>query len=171
MGAELLAADPARRHPLCWLSVHRPDRIPARRPEDAVELTYDIRLKHRQGALIIHAPGVEAPSSRIDRALVRAVCLARAWADRLARGDIGSTKELARSAGFCDHYAARLMPLAFLAPDLTRRIFEGRQPAALSLGALVREPLPLDWDAQRRFFERIGERRKGEVPSAARNPC
>ena len=42
-------------------------------------------------------------------------------------------KELARESRFCDHYAARLLPLAWLAPDLAAAVLEGRQPRALSL--------------------------------------
>jgi len=48
------------------------------------------------------------------------------------------------------------MPLAWLAPDLVEQILTGRQPAAVSLGALTRSPLPMDWDAQRRLFQQIG---------------
>jgi len=57
---------------------------------------------------------------------------------------------------YCKTYAARLMPLAWLAPDLVEQILTGRQPAAVSLGALTRSPLPMDWDAQRRLFQQIG---------------
>jgi DNA invertase Pin-like site-specific DNA recombinase len=77
------------------------------RREDGPEIAFAIRLKHRQGALLVSAPG-DAPSApRVDRALVRALCLARSWASTLAAGEVGSTKELARTEGFCDHYAAR----------------------------------------------------------------
>jgi len=48
------------------------------------------------------------------------------------------------------------MPLAWLAPDLVAAILEGRQPRAVSLGSLVKRPLPLDWDEQRRLFETVG---------------
>jgi DNA invertase Pin-like site-specific DNA recombinase len=117
----------------------------------ALEVSFDIRLKHRQGALVIAADG-EGAAPNVDRALVRAVCLARAWTDELAQGGIGSTKELARREGLCDHYAARLMPLAHLAPDLVEQVLDGRQPPAMTLGALTKEPLPLDWNEQRERF-------------------
>jgi DNA invertase Pin-like site-specific DNA recombinase len=124
--------------------------------DTGLELAIGIRLKHRQGAILIDAPGGQEDAGRIDRALVRAVCLARGWAKSLAAGEVGSTKELARQAGLCNHYAARLMPLAWLAPDLVAAIMEGHQPRALSLGALVKRPLPMDWGQQRQLFESIG---------------
>ena len=123
----------------------------ARAGAASLEYSFDIRLKHRQGAILIAAAGADAEPN-VDRALVRAVCLARGWADELARGDVGSTKELAVREGLCDHYAARLMPLAFLAPDLAEQILGGRQPSAMTLGSLTKEPLPLDWQAQRERF-------------------
>ena len=124
--------------------------------DGGLELTIPIRLKHRQGAVVIEAANGADQGGRVDRALVRAVCLARSWAKSLANGDVESTKEIARQSGLCHHYASRLMPLAWLAPDLIAAILEGRQPRALSLGALVKQPLPLDWDEQRRLFEAVG---------------
>jgi hypothetical protein len=46
--------------------------------------------------------------------------------------------------------------LAFLAPDIQRRIFEGRQPPSLNLERLVSVTLPTCWIAQRRLFG-VGE--------------
>jgi len=50
----------------------------------------------------------------------------------------------------------KLLPLAYLARDLTEAILDGRQPQALSLGALTAKPLPIDWAEQRRLFAAIG---------------
>jgi hypothetical protein len=122
------------------------------RQDSGFEVAFPIRLKHRQGATIISTPGEPALAQGPDRALVRALCLARNWADLLARGDAGSLKELARAEGYCTHYAARLAPLAYLAPDLAQQILDGRQPRAISLGALTKQSLPMGWDEQRGVF-------------------
>jgi DNA invertase Pin-like site-specific DNA recombinase len=114
-------------------------------------VSFSVRLKHRQGALVVAATG-DLAKAKVDRALVRALCLARSWSERLSEGSVGSLKALAEAEGYCDHYAARLAPLAWLAPDLAEQILEGRQPAALSLAALTKTPLPTDWDEQRRVF-------------------
>ncbi len=47
----------------------------------------------------------------------------------------------------------RILPLAFLAPDIVKAILDGRQPVALTAESLRRLPaLPTDWDAQRRLL-------------------
>ena len=129
------------------------------RSDAGFTVTLPIELKHRQGAAVIEAPGDTCVAGRIDRALVRAVALARSWSIRLASGDAPSLKTLAMSEGYCDHYAARLLPLAWLAPDLVELILQGRQPAAISLGALTRRQLPVLWEEQRQLFRGLGGKR------------
>jgi DNA invertase Pin-like site-specific DNA recombinase len=135
---------------------HMPGRVV--RTDAVVEVTIPVVVKSRQGALLLEPPQSPDVAGRIDRALVRAVALSRSWAERLARGEATSLKALALAEGYCNHYAARLLPLAWLAPDLVEQILSGRQPRAVSLGALVAEPLPMDWDAQRQVFASCGRR-------------
>ena len=49
-------------------------------------------------------------------------------------------------------YERRLLRLAFLAPDLQAMILEGRQPAHLNVEQLIEQPLPIDWNEQRKIF-------------------
>jgi site-specific DNA recombinase len=130
----------------------RPD-APSERADDATDggvLRLEFHMRKRQGVLLIEPKdGVQASSPRVDRALVRAVVLARSWAAQLERGEVASAKELARREGLCNHYLAGLLPLAYLAPKLTEAILEGRQPRGLTLGALTRLRLSADWNAQR----------------------
>lgn len=124
--------------------------------DEQLTIGVPIRLKHRQGATHIIAADGAVKLERMDRALARAVALARRWADRLGRGDIASIKDLARAEGYCEHYAAKLMPLAWLAPDLVEMILDGRQPRTFTLGALLRHLLPVHWAGQRALFSTIG---------------
>ena len=82
--------------------------------DEGVEIAFDVHLKHRQGALILDGPGAPNERGKVDRALVRALALSRSWAQRLARGDTRTTKDIAREEGLCDHYTAKLMPLAYV---------------------------------------------------------
>ncbi|MDB5448031.1 MAG: hypothetical protein JWQ97_3348 [Phenylobacterium sp.] len=133
----------------------------AAKPEPTEEGVATVRLafemRRRQGAVILHAPGAapEAPT-KIDRALVRAVVLARSWMQALASGEVGSITALAEREGLCSHYTSRLLPLAFLAPDLVELVLAGRQPRALTLQGLTSKTLPADWKAQRRAFAAFG---------------
>jgi hypothetical protein len=89
---------------------------------------------------------------KVDRSLVRAMVMSRAWVKRLEAGEPHSIKGLAETEGLCVLHTAKLLPLAFLAPDLVAQILEGRQPRTLTLTALISEPLPLDWAGQRARF-------------------
>ncbi|MET0182182.1 MAG: hypothetical protein ABW199_04770 [Caulobacterales bacterium] len=71
---------------------------------------------------------------------------------KLDSGEVASIKALARNEKLCVLHTARLLPLAYLAPDLVTQILEGRQPRTLTLTALIAEPLPFDWEVQRARF-------------------
>lgn len=73
----------------------------------------------------------------------------------LATGNVSSIKALARREGLCNHYASRLLPLAYIAPDIAEQILQGRQASALSLAVLTSQPMPLDWGDQRRLVARL----------------
>jgi DNA invertase Pin-like site-specific DNA recombinase len=124
--------------------------------QDWVEVTIPVVLKHRHNATIIESANGSSTDGRIDRPLVRAVALARSWADRLASGEVSSISALADAEGYCSRYAARLLPLAWLAPDLIEAILNGRQPRGVSLGVLTRAELPMAWPDQRALFKRCG---------------
>ena len=48
---------------------------------------------------------------------------------------------------------SRVLPLAFLAPDIVEAILDGRQPPELTAARLKRmRNLPLDWQQQRRYL-------------------
>src|SRR5271170_4957277 len=52
------------------------------------------------------------------------------------------------TSAYSERYVGRVLPLAFLAPDLTEAILEGTQPAHLSLERL-RGSISVDWAQQR----------------------
>ena len=133
---------------------HLPGRI--QEVDDGVEITLAIVLKHRASATIIESPDRAAPAGRMDRALIRAVALATSWADRLASGDAPALSPMAKAEGYCDRHAGKILPLAWLAPDLLQMILEGRQPRALNVAALTKSPLPIGWEDQRRLFQSAG---------------
>ena len=57
---------------------------------------------------------------------------------------------MAALEGIDKSYVSRLLPLAFLSPDIVQAIVRGVQPAHLTAKTLIqRIVLPLDWLAQR----------------------
>ena len=62
-------------------------------------------------------------------------------------------QEIARQDGVDDGEISRVLPLAFLAPDIVEAIVQGRQPVALTARHLKRlKPLPASWAEQRRLL-------------------
>ena len=53
-------------------------------------------------------------------------------------------------SGYSKRYVRRLLPLAFLAPDIIHAILEGSQPPHLKLADLLDTDLPLCWPLQRK---------------------
>ena len=67
-------------------------------------------------------------------------------------GDARSIRALARDVGVTNRYVRKLLPLAFLAPDIIDAVLDGRQPRDLSLETLANTSIPRCWEDQRRQF-------------------
>ena len=90
---------------------------------------------------------METGSARPDKVLIAAITKAHAWWAALRSGT--SMRDIAEKEGVSQRRIAVLITLAFLAPDITEAILQGRQSITLTTDALVRNPLPLSWDEQR----------------------
>lgn len=85
-----------------------------------------------------------------DPELVALIADARRWRDDLLAGRAASIEELTDGEGLPMGAISRILPLAWLAPDIAAAILEGRQPADLTLARLRSLPeLPLSWVGQR----------------------
>ena len=76
------------------------------------------------------------------------------WRSKLESGQFKSLDALARAQKKSATYLSKLLQLAFLAPDLTEAILDGRQSDDLTLAKIRSTPIPLDWIAQRDAFAR-----------------
>lgn len=79
------------------------------------------------------------------------IALARAcrWKKLLDEGKFGSISDLAREIGLDVSFAARLLRLTLLAPDIVESILMGQEPSGLSLTMLTKR-VPSLWDEQRK---------------------
>jgi DNA invertase Pin-like site-specific DNA recombinase len=117
-----------------------------------VRLFLGLRRRGVEARLIIGRG--EQLSSCIDRKLVESIAQARQWMDCLTNGEGISVVDIARKVGLDDGEISRILPLAFLAPDIITAILHGRQPVELTARRLKRlKPLPLLWADQRRVLE------------------
>ncbi len=85
-----------------------------------------------------------------DPNLIRLFGQAHSYLDQLTNGECGSSNELASTAGTNAEEISRVLPLAFLAPDIIAGVLNGRQPPELTARTLKRaKPLPDLWNNQR----------------------
>ena len=100
------------------------------------------------------APGSNHLQPHPALSLITAVARAHHWVGRILRGESDSQRALATETCLDERYIGRILPLAFLAPDLVESILEGKHPPDLSLETL-RSALPNSWDEQRTQFSLV----------------
>lgn len=92
-------------------------------------------------------------SPRRDPELIVLVANARHWMDDLMKGRANSVAEITKREQLRPGSVSRILPVAWLAPDIAASILEGRQPLDLTAKRLRNLPeLPLDWSEQRRIL-------------------
>jgi hypothetical protein len=107
------------------------------------------RIQKRGGETIISAPNGDAPP-RLDGVLIKAVARAYSWREELEIGNAKTVADLVKMSRYSKRYVRRLLPVAFLAPDIIHAILEGSQPLHLKLADLLDTDLPLYWAQQRK---------------------
>ncbi len=97
--------------------------------------------------MLIDAKG--ARKGKPDPSLVKLLVKAQKLKEAIVQGG-DRLDRIAESVGVSRSYFTRLVKLAFLAPDITKAILEGRHPPDLTASRLINHtPLPLDWKGQR----------------------
>lgn len=117
--------------------------------DELVTIEATAKLKRCGGEVrLVLPPDSPGANPREVPSLTRAISRAHDWVDRILRGEAVNQRSIAKETGLDERHISRVIPLAFLAPDLTEAILEGRQPAHLSLDACLGH-IPDDWDLQR----------------------
>ncbi|MEK6746124.1 MAG: recombinase family protein [Pseudomonadota bacterium] len=88
-----------------------------------------------------------------DQSLIRAIVRSYKWNKMLESGEIKSVKEIAEKERVERTYAGDVMRLKYLSPEITTMIMNGTQPRNLNVSQLVRQPLPMDWEAQKTLLQ------------------
>lgn len=109
-----------------------------------------MQMKRRGNEMRLVVEGGLVSNTAIDATLVKSIAYANLWAEELLSGTAKSMTDLAARHGVSDSYVKKIMPLAFLAPDIVEAIIAGEQPAHLTNHMLIRQiDMPLEWEAQR----------------------
>lgn len=119
----------------------------------SVTVRVPISIRTRGGRKLVLAPDgtnvTTAPVHRhVDNAMVKAIGRAFRWREMLENGTHATIAEIAATEKINESYVGRVLRLTLLAPDIVEAILSGRQPAKMTLPALM-QPLPIDWQHQR----------------------
>ena len=120
---------------------------------DPIPATFDIPFQKRQSGRA--KPIIIAPenSSQPDSDLIALVADARRWARELLEGKATSIRQTTEREELRGGAVSRILPLAWLAPDISTAILKGRQPVHLNAKMLRDLPdLPMDWNEQRKIL-------------------
>lgn len=117
-----------------------------------------LRLRKRGGRKLVLAPdGTKshgAPACRhVDSALVKAIARAHRWRRLLEGGEYALITELAAAEKINQSYICRILRLTLLAPDIIEAALKRKMVLEKPVSAVLNEPLPIEWDAQRTIFE------------------
>lgn len=101
---------------------------------------------------------VAADDRRVhDVTLLEGLARAFYWQQLLDAGAMASGSAIARAEKLHHSVINELLRLTLLAPDIIERFLAGQQPQRLTLMWFQRNPLPIDWAAQRQLIQRFEE--------------
>ena len=117
-------------------------------------LSVPVTLKRCGGGSRLVLPSDKAVGiPRENAPLINALARAHDWVRRIVSGECDNSRALAKATGFDERYISRFMPLAFLAPDLTESLLEGKQSGELFMGGYVTD-IPMQWQDQRSILDK-----------------
>ena len=115
-----------------------------------------LTIKHRQNRklLIPPAPDATGTAGGFDAPMIKTLGKSFYWKRLIDEGVYPTTADLARALKVETGWAAEVLRMTMLAPDIVEAIFEGRQPRHLNLHTLRgrQDLLPRDWGEQRRLL-------------------
>lgn len=131
--------------------------------DDGVKLTTFIPVRfvrHKARKVVVEptTPGRLATPmnpgrpTAVDENLMTALARAFFWQELLDSGRVKNMTELAKAEKVGLARMQKILKLARLAPNIVEEIARGRQPAGLALLFFVENPLPDDWNEQRRVI-------------------
>lgn len=137
--------------------------------EGGVRITTFVPLRFKKRGLrrvVVGPDGIAEPVSLTtsslaiprchDPALIKALGRGHYWQQLLDTGTVADTAQIAAREGLHKVTVNDAVRFALLAPDIVQAALEGRSPRSLSLEALQRETIALDWARQRRWVKSFG---------------
>ena len=112
------------------------------------ELPFKLLQKGRAKPIVI---ATDETTIRRDSDLIGLIADAKRWMTELLNNEVASVQEITDREHLRSGSVSRILPLAFLAPDITHAILNGIQPVTLTAKSLRDlKDLPLAWSEQRK---------------------
>lgn len=116
---------------------------------DTIQIFVPLKLRKKNGRPKIMPPADYFPSedNTQDPHILRAIGRAWSWRRRMEAGEFSTLLDLANAVGVKDRYIGRQIRLAYLAPEVLRRLVFKREVPAVTLVALA-DCVELPWGEQ-----------------------
>ena len=122
-------------------------------PQHNVHITRTMPMQIQRRGNEMRLAIQNAADSPADETMIKSIARAHVWAEEIMSGSVAAMTDIAIREKVSDSYVKKVMPLAFLAPDIVAAILAGRQPADLTNQKLIRQvEISLDWQEQRRVL-------------------
>ena len=105
------------------------------KPDDTIRVLIPLTMRKKNGRPKILPPADYRPSEdqTQDPHILRAIGRAWSWRRRMEAGEFATIQELAGAVGLAERHVSRQLRLAYLAPEVLKRLTCGREATAVSL--------------------------------------
>ena len=116
---------------------------------DTIQVFVPLKIRRKNGRPKIMPPANYLPSEdqAQDPHILRAIGRAWAWRRRMEAGEFGTVRDLAIAVNLAERHVSRQLRLAYLAPEVLKRLVFGREVTAVTLMQLT-ESAALPWVEQ-----------------------
>lgn len=116
---------------------------------NTIQVFVPLKIRKKNGRPKIMPPANYLPSEdRVqDPHILRAIGRAWGWRRRMEAGEFGTVRDLAISVNLAERHISRQLRLAYLAPDVLKRLIFKREPMSVTVMQLV-DCTSLPWHKQ-----------------------
>ena len=102
---------------------------------DTIQVFVPLKIRKKNGRPKIMPPANYLPSEdqAQDPHILRAIGRAWAWRRRMEAGEFGTFRDLAIAVGLAERHVSRQLRLAYLAPEVLKRLVYGREGPAVTV--------------------------------------
>ena len=102
---------------------------------DTIQVFVPLKVRKKNGRPKIMPPADYLPSedNTQDPHILRAIGRAWSWRRRMEAGEFGTVRDLAIAVNLAERHVSRQLRLAYLAPEVLKRLTCGREASAVSL--------------------------------------